>query len=83
MSAAVIAAIPLASSCTVAFLQRALGGILSTTVTVCEQVAVLPLPSVTFHFTAFAPNTKLDGDATTLATLQLSEPVGAVNCELA
>ena len=31
----------------------------------------------------FGPNTKVAGDATTLATLQLSLALGAVNCELA
>src|ERR1035438_2144964 len=56
---------------------------LSTTVTVWLQVAVRPLPSVTVQVTVLAPNTKLDGLATVLATLQLSAVVGAVSCELA
>ena len=55
----------------------------SKTVTVCVEVAVKPDPSVTVQVTVFAPDTKMDGEATTLTTLQLSAAVGAVNCELA
>ena len=43
----------------------------SITVTVCSQVAVLPLPSVTVQVTVLAPATNVDGEATTLATLQI------------
>ena len=59
------------------------GSCVSVTVTVWVEVAVLPLPSVTIQVTVFGPATKLAGLATTLATLQLSAAVGAVNCELA
>ena len=55
----------------------------SITVTVCVEVAVKPDPSVIVQVTVFAPDTKMDGEATTLTTLQLSAAVGAVNCELA
>ncbi len=56
---------------------------LSVTVTVCVDVAVLPDPSVTVQVTVLAPSTREAGEATTLATLQLSPDVGAVSCELA
>jgi hypothetical protein len=36
--------------------QVIVGFTLSVTVTVCEQVAVLPLPSVTFHITVVVPD---------------------------
>ena len=55
------------------------GSWLSTTVTVCVDVAVFPEVSVTVHVTAFGPATKEAGVAITLATPQLSEVVGAVN----
>ena len=55
------------------------GSWLSTTVTICVEVAVFPEASVAVHVTVFAPNTKEAGVATTLATLQLSEADGAVN----
>ena len=56
---------------------------LSTTVTVCVDVAVLPDPSVTVHVTVLPPNTNVAGLAMIDATLQLSDAVGLVNCELA
>src|SRR5690606_30805475 len=48
-------ALPTASSCTVAFWQTAVGATLSCTVTVAEQVAVLPLLSVAVRVTVLAP----------------------------
>ena len=64
--------------------QVMVGFCVSSTVTICEQVAVLPLPSVTVQVTVLGPATRLAGEAITLATLQLSATVvGAVNCELA
>src|SRR5215813_9588558 len=46
---------PLASSCTVMFLQSALGSTLSTTVTRASHVATLSLLSVTVSLTVFGP----------------------------
>src|SRR6266508_2503677 len=54
-AAAVMLAFPLASSCTVMFLHRALGNTLSTTVTMASQVATLSLLSVTVSLTVFGP----------------------------
>ena len=53
------------------------GSMLSTTVTVCVAVAVLPEASVTVHVTTVSPNEKLAGASlVVLATLQLSAVVG-------
>src|ERR1043166_2983958 len=46
---------PVASSCTVMFLQAATGAVLSTTVTVAVQLSLLPLLSVTVKVTVFGP----------------------------
>src|ERR1043165_3315501 len=54
-SAAVLRAWPVASSCTVIFLQAATGAVLSTTVTVAVQLSLLPLLSVTVKVTVFGP----------------------------
>ena len=52
------------------------GSILSTTVTVCVAVAVLPEPSVTVHVTVVSPSGKLFGASFVVeATLQLSSVV--------
>lgn len=53
--AAVIEAVPAAFRFTVTFLQRAVGGVLSITVTVAEQVDELPLLSVTVKITLLVP----------------------------
>ena len=53
--AALIVAFPLASSCTVIFLQMAVGGVLSITVTTALHSLKLPAESVTLNFTVFAP----------------------------
>jgi hypothetical protein len=53
------------------------GSMLSTTVTTCVAVAVLPDPSVTVQVTVVAPNGKLAGASFVVeATLQLSPVVG-------
>ena len=54
---------------------------LSTTFTLCAQVAVFPLPSVAVQVTVLAPRIKEAGLGNTLVTLQLSAPVGAVSCD--
>jgi hypothetical protein len=54
-AAAVVLPLPLASSVTVRFWQLAIGAVLSKTVTVAVQVAVLLLGSVTVSVTVFAP----------------------------
>jgi hypothetical protein len=51
---------------------------LSTTVTVCVEVAVLLFPSVV-QVTVFGPFTKLAGERVTVTVVQLSEALGAVN----
>src|SRR5438128_450865 len=53
--AAAMLALPLASSCTVMFLQAATGKVLSTTVTVAVQVWLLPLLSATVRVTTLGP----------------------------
>jgi hypothetical protein len=52
---------------------------LSTTVTVCVEVAVLLFPSVAVQVTVFGPFTKLAGERVTVTVVQLSEALGAVN----
>jgi hypothetical protein len=51
---------------------------LSTTVTVCVEVAVLLFPSVAVQVTVFGPFTKLAGERVTVTVVQLSG-LGAVN----
>ena len=51
ISAAMMLALPLASSCTVTGWQMTIGAMLSWTVTVVEQVLTLPLLSVTVKVT--------------------------------
>jgi hypothetical protein len=51
---------------------------LSTTVTVCVEVAVLLFPSVAVQVTVFGPFTKLAGERVTVTVVQLSEALGAV-----
>jgi hypothetical protein len=46
---------------------------LSTTVTVCVEVAVLLFPSVVVQVTVFGPFTKLAGERVTVTVVQLSE----------
>ncbi len=75
--------LPLSAGTEIAPAQVMVGFCESKTVTVCVHVAVLPLPSVTVQVTVLAPKLKLAGLATTLATLQLSDVVGAVNWLLA
>ena len=48
-------ALPAAFKVTVAFLHTTVGAVLSTTVTVAEQVLVLPLPSLAVSVTLFVP----------------------------
>ncbi len=55
----------------------------SRTVTVCVDVAVLPLPSVAVQVTVLGPLTKLAGDLVTVTVEQLSDALGAVSWELA
>lgn len=55
ISAAAIVAAPLASRATVMFLQTAAGAMLSTTVTVAVQLAVLPSTSVAVMVTVLSP----------------------------
>jgi hypothetical protein len=50
---------------------------LSTTVTVCVEVAVLLFPSVAVQVTILF--TKLAGERVTVTVVQLSEALGAVN----
>jgi hypothetical protein len=50
---------------------------LSTTVTVCVEVAVLLFPSVAVQVTVFGPF-KLAGERVTVTVVQLSEALGAV-----
>jgi hypothetical protein len=50
---------------------------LSTTVTVCVEVAVLLFPSVAVQVTVFGPFTKLAGERVTVTVVQ-SEALGAV-----
>jgi hypothetical protein len=49
---------------------------LSTTVTVCVEVAVLLFPSVAVQVTVFGPFTKLAGERVTVTVVQLSEALG-------
>jgi hypothetical protein len=51
---------------------------LSTTVTVCVEVAVLLFPSVAVQVTVFGPFTKLAGERVTVTVVQLSEVLGVV-----
>jgi hypothetical protein len=78
-SAVVIEAAPAAFRLTEAFLHVMLGGVMSDTVTVAEQVAVLPLPSLAVKVTVFGPvfaQVKLFGVTETWFTVpQLSEPL--------
>src|SRR6266511_1858344 len=54
-SAGVMLTLPVASNCTVMFLHRALGNMLSTTVTMASHVATWSLLSVTVSLTVFGP----------------------------
>ena len=75
-SAVVTEAFPDASKFTVTFCVTTVGAILSTTVTVCDAVAVFPEPSVAVHVTVFAPSTKLPEALFAVVTEQLSAAVG-------
>ena len=53
------------------------GGVVSSTVTVCVHVAELPAASVTVHVTVVSPNGKVPGASlVTVSTAQLSAVVG-------
>ena len=69
-------AFPIASSCKVVGLQNIEGAILSSTVTVAEQVALLPAASVTVKMTVFEPKllqskAVLDKDRTEMPQLSV------------
>src|SRR5439155_1169163 len=70
--AGVMVAWPVASSCTVRFWQRATGATGSTTVTVAEQVWLLPLLSVTVNVTMLVP--MLVQSKLVLSRLELATP---------
>ena len=84
-SAAVMEALPLASNCTVMFWHTAVGAILSSTITVDVQLALLPFTSVTVRVTVFGPisaQVKFSGLTEILAIPQLSELPPSISAAL-